>query len=82
MVDTKNPITEEDWIACLPLPAYLARIPAGKLMPLGGPVIWVDGNGAHLTAAEYIERHGADPGLIWAAKKAYLAANGPGVKVG
>lgn len=82
MVDTNNPVTREDWIACLLLPKYLAVIPAGKLMPLGSPVIWVDGNDVQMTSTEYMKRHGVDPAMLWEAKKAYNAANGKGVRVG
>jgi hypothetical protein len=82
MVDTDNPKTLADWIACIPLPKYLAKIPSGKLMPIGGDVIWIDGNGDELTAEEYKTVHGADPALIWAAKKEYIKKNGGGVHVG
>lgn len=75
------PETEEEWLACLPLPAYLAAIPSGKIVPIIGPVIWTDGNGDQMTEAEYILKWGFDPNIAWAAKKEYRKRNGPGVHI-
>ena len=75
------PETIKDWLACLELPEYAAAIPAGKLMPLGQGVIWIDGNGKELTRDQYMKLHaGADPEVIWQAKKEYLKQNGGGVR--
>jgi hypothetical protein len=81
MPNIKDPKTQEDWMACLKLPQYLAAIPAGHLLPLGQEEIWIDGDGRSLTRNAYMAAHnGADPEVIWQAKKAYLAKYGSGVK--
>jgi hypothetical protein len=77
------PTTVNDWLACLDLPEYIAAIPAGKLMPLGQATIWIDGNGKQYSRDEYMKGHnGADPEVIWQAKKEYLKQHGGGVHVG
>jgi hypothetical protein len=72
----------EGWLPCLKLPEYLALIPSGKIMPLGSPVIWTDGDDNQLTTEEYIQKHGVDPQLVWDAKKEYLKRMGGGVHRG
>jgi hypothetical protein len=76
MVDTTNPKTLEDWIACIPLPEYVAKIPAGHLMQIGQDEIWVDAYGEQMSRDEYMTRWNVDPALVWAAVKAYRAAHG------
>ena len=70
------PQTEEQWLECLPLPEYLAMIPAGKIQPIVGPIIYIDGNGTQMSKQEYIDHHGVDPELGWSAVKAYRLAAG------
>lgn len=83
MPNTTNPTTVADWLACLKLPEYLAAIPAGKLMPLGQATIWIDGEGRQFTRDAYMKAHnGADPEVIWQAKKEYIKQHGPGVRFG
>lgn len=67
----KAPTTEEEWLACLPLPEYLAMVPSGCIRPIVGPIIWTDGTGAHFSTAEYIAKWGFDPQIAWDAIKAY-----------
>lgn len=76
---SKRPKTEEEWLACLPLPEYLEIIPIGQIRPIVGPIIWVDGNGNHLSSAAYLHKHGVDPQTAWDAIKEYRRRNGPGV---
>ena len=75
------PQTEEDWLECIALPKYLAKIPAGHNIYITGEEIWVDGNGVNLARESYIAFHGCDPVVVWAAKKKYLAEKGPGVHI-
>jgi hypothetical protein len=83
MQDTTNPTTVADWLACLKLPEYLAAIPLGKIVPLGQATIWTDGNGKNMSRDEYMKVHnGADPEIIWKAKKEYNKTHGPGVHFG
>ena len=74
-----NPVTEDDWLECLQLPEYLAKIPAGHIVTIAGDETWIDGNGTYLSRDSYIQLHGCDPVVVWAAKKRYLATIGPGV---
>jgi len=67
----KVPQTQEDWIACLSLPDYLAMIPTGQIRPIVGPIIWVDGTGTKMSTEQYIKRWGFDPQIAWDAIKAY-----------
>jgi len=76
-----DPVTEEDWLSCIPLPEYLAKIPAGHILTVAGDEFWIDGNGDQITTDQFKTLHGVDPAVVWSAKKAYLAANGPGVHV-
>lgn len=74
-----NPQTEKDWIECIPLPAYLAKIPAGHIISIVGEEIWIDGNGTQFSTESYKKMHGVDPAIVWKAKKAYLKEHGRGV---
>jgi hypothetical protein len=52
-------------------------------MPLGQATIWIDGEGKQYTREQYMKVHnGADPEIIWQAKKEYLKQHGSGVHVG
>jgi hypothetical protein len=66
-----NPETVEDWLECIPLPEYLARIPVGCIRPIVGETIWTDGAGNHLTTEQYKEKWGIDPQVAWVAVKVY-----------
>lgn len=75
-----EPVTEEEWLECIPLPQYLARIPAGHIITIAGEEIWIDGNGDQLSTERYKARYpGTDPAVVWAAKKRYLRERGGGV---
>jgi len=66
-----DPETVEDWLACIPLPEYLSKIPAGCIRPIAGNVMWIDGAGNHLTTEQYKEKWGVDPQVAWDAVKEY-----------
>lgn len=76
-----DPVTMEEWLGCLSLPEYLSKIPAGQFRPIVGPIIWIDGNGAMLSAEEYIDKWGIDPEPAWAAIKEYRKQHGGGIRV-
>jgi hypothetical protein len=78
---TDNPQTEEEWLECIPLPEYLRRIPRGHILMIDGTELWLDGDFGKYTAEGWQKEFGSDPGVIWAAKKKYLAEIGPGVHV-
>lgn len=78
----ENPQTEEEWLECIPLPEYLRRIPRGHILTIAGDEIWQDGDSGEYSTEEWQTRFGADPRIIWAAKKKYLAEHGHGVHVG
>jgi hypothetical protein len=83
MPNTENPQTEEDWLACLPLPQYIAKITAGHILSITGEEIWIDGEGQQMTRDEYTTKWpGVDPIVVWGAVKRYLAEHGGGVHVG
>lgn len=67
MADVPN--TKEDWLACLDLPEWAGKIPAGKLAMVGSPVLYVDGGGRRMTREDYIARWGIDPEPAWQAIK-------------
>ena len=67
----KIPQTQEDWLACLPLPEYLSMIPSGQIRPIFGPIIWTDGTGKQMSTEQYIKKWGFDPQLAWDAVKEY-----------
>ena len=67
------PTTEEEWLSCLVLPAYLAMIPSGCIRPVVGPVIWTDGMANQYTTEGYIAKWGFDPQIAWDAIKKYRA---------
>ena len=71
-----DPVTEEDWLSCIPLPEYLAKIPADHILTVAGGELWVDGNGNHMTSDQFKTLYGVDPAVVWKAKEAYLAAIG------
>jgi hypothetical protein len=65
------PADNEEWLACLELPDYLKLIPAGHIVPIAGPEIWIDGNGTQMSQESYISTYGIDPSEAWAAIKSY-----------
>ena len=71
-----KPTTPEEWLACLALDEMYEIIPAGHILPIIGPEIWIDGNGRRFSRADYIKRHGVDPQIGWDAIKAYRKAVG------
>jgi hypothetical protein len=78
----KNPQTETEWLECIPLPEYIAKIPAGHLISIAGDEIWIDGNGKELSTDAYKKLHSCDPVIVWTAKKRWIAEHGGGVHVG
>ena len=75
------PETVDNWLECLALPEYLAKIPAGHVLMITGEEFWIDGNGVRMTTEEYKRAWpGVDPAVVWAAKKRYLAEHGGGVR--
>ncbi|NLH78539.1 MAG: hypothetical protein GX465_16025 [Acidobacteria bacterium] len=71
-----KPTTEKEWLACLALDEMYEIIPAGHILPIIGPEIWVDGNGRRFSRGDYIKKHGVDPKIGWDAIKAYRKAAG------
>lgn len=65
------PTTEEEWLPCLEIPEYLQKIPSGQIRPIVGPIIWIDGRGVQMSAAEYRKKWGFDPQIAWDAIKEY-----------
>ena len=63
-------------------PGGVKRIPAGKISEIGSPVVWIDGNGEHMSAEVYKAKYNVDPADVWKVKKAYLRRFGGGVHVG
>ena len=72
----KIPTTEEEWLACLPLPEYLSLIPSGCIRPVFGPIIWTDGTGKQMNTEQYIKKWGFDPQIAWDAIKSYRKQSG------
>lgn len=70
----------DDWLACLPLPADTAAIPAGMISLVTGVAKYVDGNGQQLSREEYIKLHGIDPAPVW--EKIKSKSKRPTVTVG
>ena len=75
------PTTQEDWLACLSVPDYVAMIPTGKIKPIVGPIIWTDGTGKQMFADEYKAKWGFDPQVAWDAITEYRSQNLPKKKV-
>lgn len=71
-----KPTTEKEWLACLAFDEMYEIIPAGHILPIIGPEIWVDGNGRRFSRGDYIKKHGVDPKIGWDAIKAYRKAAG------
>ena len=66
-----NPGTIEEWLPCLTLPEYAARVPCGHIAPICGPEIWIDGTGVQYSKEAYIKKWGVDPSVAWKAVKEY-----------
>ncbi|NPU87976.1 MULTISPECIES: hypothetical protein [Methanothrix] len=67
----------EDWLACLPLPAEIAAVPAGKIHMVTGVILYVDGKGNKLSRQDYMDKYGTDPEPIWESIQAYRARSKP-----
>lgn len=76
--DTENPVTEEDFLACIPLNKHLEKIPLGHMIYITGEELWRNGNGVEFTTEEWIAEYKFDPNVAWTAKKKYLAAHPKG----
>jgi|WetSurMetagenome_2_1015567.scaffolds.fasta_scaffold38551_4 hypothetical protein len=63
-------------------PTGAKRIPAGRIAEIGSPVVWIDGNGQHMSTEEYKMNYYVDPAQVWKVKKAYLRKFSGGVRVG
>ena len=74
------PTTEQEWLACLALPAYHAMIPTGCIRPIVGPEIWTDGTGKQMSTEEYKAKWHFDPHLAWDAIKEYRRQAGKNYK--
>ena len=62
-----------DWLACLGLPEYVQRIPAGHMLLVTGEEYWIDGGGAHLSFDQYMKKWNVNPKIVWQAIKLYRA---------
>lgn len=64
-IDLDEVDPEEEWLPCLLPEGFEWRLPAGKIEPVVGEVLYVDAIGKQYTRTQYIERYNIDPQIAF-----------------
>lgn len=65
ILDLPAPVAGEDWLGCALPTGFEWNLPAGKITPVAGPIIYVDATGNHLSREAYLAKYNIDPEIAY-----------------
>lgn len=64
-IDPSDQTEDGEWLGCLTPTGFEWSLPAGRIVPIIGDIIYVDALGNHPTRGAYMEKYNIDPEVAY-----------------